>query len=248
MEATVGKKNRSLILATTALLVPGLAAAAGWNIDPVRIELTQKQQTAQLTITNDTDLPTSIQIEAFAWSQADGKDVYAASQEILVVPPLVTIAPKGSQVVRVALRRQPNSVSELAYRVKLQELPPPPRPDFAGVQVALRVGVPVFVQPQKGAVTPNVTWKVSRVSDHTLKVQALNQGQAHIQISEVALFAAGRAQPITREAAASYVLPGQAHTWLMKTSTPVKPGGGSLRLKANTDAENVDTEVQLAKP
>jgi len=244
----LGCNNRLLFLATGALLLPGLSAAAGWNIDPVRVELSQEQQTTELTITNDSDLPTSIQIEAFAWSQADGKDVYTATREVLVAPPLVTIAPKAAQIVRVALRRQPNSSSELAYRLKLQELPPPPRPDFAGVQVALRVGVPVFVKPQKGAAAPKVVWKASRVADRTLKLSALNQGQAHIQVSDVALYAVGGDQPIADEAVSSYILPGQAHSWLLKTSSPVKPAGGPLRLKANTDAQNVDTEVQLDKP
>jgi fimbrial chaperone protein len=244
----LGSKNRFLILLASGLLLPSLVAAAGWNVDPVRIALSQTQQTGQLTITNDSDQPTSIQIRAAGWSQADGKDVYTPTRELLVSPPLVTIAPKASQIIRVALRRKAGNSSELAYRVNLQELPPPTRPDFMGVQVALRVGIPVFVQPLTGAAAPKVTWKVSRAADHTLKVHALNQGQAHIQISDVALYAAGGSQPITDEAAASYLLPGQSHTWLMKTGSPVQAAGGQLRIKANTDAENIDTEVQLEKP
>jgi fimbrial chaperone protein len=258
MEATLDNKIRipfpvrspvfSLLLASVVLLLPGFAAAAGWNIDPVRIELSQEQQTAALTVTNDSDQPTSIQIHAVDWSQVDGKDVFSPTREILVSPPLVTIAPKAEQIIRVALRRLPDSSSELAYRINLQELPPPPSPDFVGVQVALRIGLPVFVQPQKGGAAPKAIWKISKVADDTLKVEVRNQGQAHIQISDFALYVAGGDQPITDESVSSYVLAGQTRTWLLKTRSLVKIADGRVRLKAYTDAENVDTEVELDKP
>jgi fimbrial chaperone protein len=258
MEATLDNKIRIpfpvrapvvfMLLASVAFLLPGFATAAGWNIDPVRIELSQEQQTAALTITNDSDQPTSIQIQAVDWSQVDGKDVFSPTREILISPPLVTIAPKAEQIIRVALRRPADSSSELAYRINLQELPPPPSPEFVGVQVALRIGLPVFVQSQKGGVAPKAIWKVTKVADDTLKVEVRNQGTAHIQISDFALYVAGGEKPITDESVSSYVLAGQTRTWELKTSSLLKIADGRLRLKAYTDADNVDTEVKLEKP
>jgi fimbrial chaperone protein len=235
-------------LATVALLLPGLAAAAGWSIDPVRLQLSQEEQAAALTITNDSDQPTSIQIRAVDWTQVNGKDVLTPTRELMALPPLVTIGPKAQQVIRVALRRKPDGTRELAYRINLQELPPPPSPGFVGVQVALRIGLPVFVQPQSGAVAPKANWKVSRVAPDKLKVEVRNEGQAHIQISDLALYVAGGDQPVTDEKVSSYVLAGQTRTWLMKTKPAARMADARLRLKAYTDAQNVDTEVALGKP
>jgi len=113
--------------------------AAGWEIDPVRIDLSPEQQTAAITLKNGSDQPTSIQIQAVAWSQTEGKDVYIPTKELLVSPPIVTIAPKAEQIIRVALRRQADATNELTYRINLQELPVKPAPGFTGVQVSLRI-------------------------------------------------------------------------------------------------------------
>jgi len=239
---------RYVILCAFALLVPKFAVAAGWEIDPVRVELTPEQQTAAITVKNGSDQPTSIQIQAVAWSQLDGKDVYTPTRELLVSPPIVTIAPKGEQIIRVALRRKADTTNELTYRISLQELPPQPAPGFMGVQVALRITLPVFVQSQKGEAEPKAVWSISQLSDNTMKVGVKNQGNAHIQISDFALYVPGDDKPIADESASSYVLAGQSHEWLLKTGSVEKITADRLSLKAYTDADNVNTELVLGKP
>lgn len=242
------KAARCAALCAVALLAPQVAVAADWNVDPVRIELSPEQQTAAIIVRNESDQPSSMQIQAVAWSQVDGKDVYTPTRELLVSPPVVTIAPKSDQVIRVALRRQADASKELTYRVNLQELPAQPSPDFTGVHVALRVGLPVFVQPHKGEAKPKMAWTVSRMADNTLKVGVQNQGNAHVQISDFALYTPGSERPITGEAGSSYVLAGQSQEWLLKTNPSEKFADGRLRLKAHTDADTVDTELVLGRP
>ena len=231
-----------------AMIIPTIAVAAQWDVDPVRIELSPLQQTGAITIRNDSDQPTSIQIQAVAWSQVDGKDVYTPTKELLVSPPIVTIPPKGEQVIRAALRRKADPGSELAYRINLQELPSKPAPGFTGVQVALRVGLPVFVQPQKGAAAPKMTWNVSRQPSDMLKVGMRNSGNAHVQVSDFSLYAPGSDQAISVASGSRYVLAGQAGEWLLKPSSTEKIAGDRLRLKAYTDDEAVDTVLVLARP
>jgi fimbrial chaperone protein len=235
-------------LCALALVLAGPAAAAQWDIDPVRVDLSPAQETAVITIKNDSEQPTSIQIQAVAWSQAGGVDAYTPTRELIVTPPIVTIAAKSEQVVRVALRRPADAINELAYRINLQELPGKPESGFVGVQVALRIGLPVFVQPQKGETAPKLSWNISRMPGNTLKVALKNQGNAHIQVSDFALYAPGGAQPITGDAASRYVLAGQSHEWLLKTSALEKMPADRLRLKAYTDATDVDTELVLDRP
>ncbi|MFA7279351.1 MAG: molecular chaperone [Sterolibacterium sp.] len=233
---------------TLALLVPQIAGAAVWDVDPVRIELSQEQQTAALTIKNESDQPTSLQVQAVAWAQEGGKDVYTPTRELLVSPPIVTIAPKSEQVIRVALRRQADASKELSYRINLQELPPQPREGFNGVQVALRIGLPVFVQPEKDQAAPKMTWNVQRLPDHQLKVGLQNHGTAHVQVSDFALYLPGSEQSIATQAGSTYVLAGQSQEWLLKTGSLQVVSGGQLRIKAYTDAGDTETQLVLDKP
>jgi fimbrial chaperone protein len=244
----IGRPAGWVMLCALALLSPTLANSAEWNVDPVRVELSAQQQTAAIIVRNESDQPSSIQIQAVTWSQVDGKDVYTPTRELLVSPPIATIPPKTDQVIRVALRRPADPSKELAFRINLQELPHEQATESTGVHVALRIGLPVFVQSAKGDAAPKMAWSVARVSDSQLRVQVQNQGNAHVQISDFSLHAAGAAQAVTSESASSYVLAGQSREWLLKTSSSQAIANGRLRLMAFTDADKVDTELVLGSP
>jgi fimbrial chaperone protein len=237
-----------LAFCVAAPFYPGLANAAGWEIDPVRIELSTQQQTAALSVKNTTNQSTSIQIQAVTWSQRDGKDVYAPTKELLVSPPIVTIAPKSEQIVRVALRRDADAAKELTYRLNMQEIPPKQSANFTGVKVALRVTLPVFVQSQKGGAKPKMDWEFLRMPNEQFKVTLLNTGNAHVQISDFALYAPGNGKAIAGESGSSYVLEGQTHEWMVKSNSLDNVSNDHLRFTAFTDANNIDTEIVLRKP
>lgn len=84
--------------------------------------------------------------------------------------------------------------------------------------------------------------------DNKLKVGVENTGNAHIQISDFTLYVPGAEQAISGELGSTYILAGQEHEWLMKMSSLANTSGGRLRLKAYTDANNIDTELVLHKP
>jgi fimbrial chaperone protein len=161
---------------------------------------------------------------------------------------MVTIAANSEQIIRAALRRPADAKNELTYRINLQELPGQPAPGFTGLQVALRIGLPVFVKPKTGEASPKMLWSVARMPGNTLKVELHNQGNAHVQVSDFALYIPGEDRAIVNQSGSSYVLAGQAHEWLLKTGASEKISGGRLHLKAYTDAGNVDTELALDKP
>lgn len=235
------------VLCFFSLLVTPLAGAAGWSIDPVRIVLLPEHPAA-ITVGNDSDEPTSIQVQAVAWTQLDGKDVYTPTRELLVSPPIFTIAPHSEQVIRVALRRQADPAVELAYRINLQELPPQPKPGLNGLQVALRIGLPVFVPPKIDKDVSKMVWKISRMPDQKLKIGLTNHGNEHIQVSDFSIYVPGSDKPIASEAGSSYVLPGQAREWLVKLDSTKKIGSDRVHFKAYTDAGNIDTDIVLGKP
>ena len=237
----------SVAVCALALFASGIASAATWAIDPVRVELSPQQQTAAITIKNNSNLATTIQISVVAWSQSEGKDVYTPSKELLVSPPIITIAANSEQVIRAALRRSADTTNELAYRINLQELPSRAAPEFTGLQVALRIGLPVFVQPTTGIASAKLLWRVTRMPGNTLKVELQNLGNAHVQVSDFSLYIPGDEHAIANQSGSSYVLAGQKQEWLIKTSSSEKINGNRLHLKAYTDAGNIDTELALDK-
>ena len=120
----------------------------------------------------------SVQASALSWTQPGGEETYAPTRELIATPPVFTLPPDGEQIVRVALRREPDSSAELAYRLLLAEVPPAPTADFTGLRVALRLSLPVFVQPTAAA-KPDLEWNATWVGDGELQISAANRGTAH---------------------------------------------------------------------
>lgn len=223
----------------------GGASAGSFQVNPVRATLSANLPVGSLTVRNTGAEPAVVQLEVVSWSQQDGKDVYVPTREILATPPIFTVPPGGSQVVRVGLRRAPDPRRELTYRLFLQEVPPPPKPDFQGLQVALRVGVPVFVLPPAPA-KPVLRWQVSRTPQGKLQLSLSNSGNAHIQVANFKLVPA-KGEPLPTQQVAAYVLPGQSRSWLVEAAT-APPPGTTLRVSAQTDAGDVEAEVVVATP
>ena len=240
--------QRTYALCLATLLLPLVSYATSLEIDPVRLNLNAKQQTAAITIRNNSNAATTIEIKGTQWTQVDANDVYTPTRELLVFPPVVTIAAHGSQIVRAALRRQPDASHEMAYRINLAEVPPEPVAGVTGVQVALRIGLPVFVAAKNGRSAPKMQWSAMRTSDQDLTVTLKNAGSAHIQVTDFSLSVPGSDAQVATEQRSSYVLAGQSHTWTLKAPSADLLNGARLRLKVYTDAGDADQELPLDRP
>jgi fimbrial chaperone protein len=239
-------------LAAACLVLVGLQPRAGvagsFEVNPIRIDLSAAARTSAVTIKNTGPEAVVVQLSVVAWSQEDGRDIYAETKEILATPPIATIPAGGEQIVRAGLRRSPDGQRELSYRLFLQEVPPPPRPGFQGLQVALRVGLPVFVQPAQAPARARLVWDLRMKDPGTVRLQLRNDGTAHIQISEIALSLPGRDDPVGAMSSLFYVLPGQSRAWEFQVRPGLVKATDRLRLKASTDAGSVDTQIDLATP
>src|SRR5205807_8196365 len=149
-----------------------------------------------------------VQINVQAWSQSGGKDVLADTKDVIASPPIATIPAGQEQIVRIGMRRAPDAQRELSYRLFLQEVPPPPRPGFQGLVVALRIGLPIFVQPRQGTAKAVLLWNASKSSPDILKLTADNAGTGHIQISTIELLRASEKDPIATFSGLAYLLSG----------------------------------------
>ncbi|GAB3630568.1 molecular chaperone [Pandoraea terrae] len=234
----------SLIL--MAVIIPASVKAAGFQVSPIRVTLSPEDKGAALTVRNDGEQPVIVQVQTMEWTQSDGRDVYAPTEDILATPPIFTVQPGKVQILRVGLRRVPDPLKELSYRIYLQEVPPAAQPGFQGLQVALRLGLPVFVQAQQPAKAA-LKWSVETLDRGRLKVRAMNEGTAHMQVTDFALTLVGDDRPVAAQQVAAYVLPGQAHEWVLPTDPAKKLSGRKVRLKAYTDAGSADVEIAVEK-
>jgi fimbrial chaperone protein len=228
------------------LFVAGVSvvSAANIGVNPVRVTLSENQKMGTLTVRNGGTEPMSMQLEVLNWSQEEGNGVFTPTRELIVNPPIFTIPAGGSQLIRVGLRRAPDAQRELTYRIFLQELPPPPSPDFQGAKMLMRVSLPVFVLPKVTA-KPVLRWHAVRTSDGALKISLSNSGNAHIQIANFSLSLPGSAQPWITQQTSNYVLIGQSFDWILPANADysIPKSGATIQLFAQTDAGDIEAEV-----
>lgn len=233
-------------------LLGAAAATSGWagsfQVNPIRVDLTAANRSVALSVTNTGTEAVVVQANVMNWSQEQGRDVLTPTTEVIISPPIATIPAGKEQIIRVGLRRAPDAQRELSYRLFLQEVPPPPQPGFQGLQVALRIGLPVFVQPKEGPARAALVWHASLKDENTIHLTLQNQGTGHIQISDLELSLPDGTEPIAAQGGLAYVLPGQSHGWDLKLRQPNLKKNSRLRLRVSTDAGSVSTEIQVASP
>lgn len=217
-----------------------LAQAGTFSISPLRTTLSAGKKVGSLTVINQGNEPTTVQLEVMSWSQtADGQDELVLTKDILANPPIFTLPPRGKQVIRVGLRKPPSASAETTYRLIVRETPPPLKPNFTGLNFALRVSVPIFVLPQ-GSVQAKTSWQLKQGSDGLLRLIAENTGTAHIQVINFSLQPTAL-EKISTQLVYSYLLPNQKREWVIKNTNLAI--GTKVHLSAETDVEPIEADL-----
>lgn len=202
-------RKRALTLTVAALaLVPALAAAGSFSVVPVRILVPPGKRAVAVTLTNLGDAPLTLNAELYDWKQRpDGTDQLTPTDDLVLAPPVIHLAPKAQQVVRLALLRAPDPQVQLAYRMIVREMPQPAalaNPAVA-IPVSLAMNLPVFVTP------PGGSWKVEctdQPAAASVEVRCRNDGNAAAVVRSARLESGGKV--VARFAGAAYILPGNA--------------------------------------
>jgi fimbrial chaperone protein len=217
------------------------ATASTFNISPIRAELGGIHRTNVLTLMNADDEPVVVQVRVVNWSQQGGEDQLDDTHELLATPPVLQIPAKSEQIIRVALRHEPDAARELSYRVIFQEVPQAAPKDFTGLRVALRLSVPVFVAPARGKPSADVSWEAHWLPGGQLELAATNRGNAHVQVIDFELQLAGGNKAL-HGITAKYVLPGSRMSW---TLTPAEDANkqGPILIHGHSDQGEFSAEV-----
>ncbi|WP_430385448.1 fimbrial biogenesis chaperone [Blastomonas fulva] len=233
-------------LTAVAIALTGLAttsaSAQSLAILPVTIQMEPGQMATLLTVINQGPVETAVQIRAFSWNQADGTDQLVNSDDIMVSPPLATIQPGGTQIVRLVLRK-PVVGREGTYRVLLDQIPPPAEPGV--VRVALRMSLPVFAEPAT-RVAPELKFHIEHDNGQPYLV-ATNDGGSHEAIRDVVLEAANGANLKVDSAVSPYVLAGAKRRWPITRTDGSSPIAGAVNLTATTNTTPLKRSVAVVE-
>jgi fimbrial chaperone protein len=209
-------------------------AEGGISVNKTMIAFHDGDNAQALTVTDVGTVPVRVQARLFSWHGGEEGDVYADTQDIGFSPAIFAIQPGSSQIVRlVALA--PHGGQETAYRLFIDELPPPARGN--SVTLPVRFVIPVFVQGTRGADKSALTWQASGHAGH-VTLTAINGGSAHARVADLSYDENGGRHAIA-PGLSGYVLAGERHSW----SFPFR--GTSLEISAQTEQGDIRQSVPL---
>lgn len=217
-----------------AALAMALGLAAGTvdavTIAPVLVELSPARKIVSVTVTNPSDSAVRFQSDVMAWSQPDGQDRFEETDDLMVVPPIATIAAGASQIFRITPRTPPEP-REQAYRLILEDVTPETAgpANSATVNIRVRHSLPVFVS---SAGKPAIGVRVAQCAAPAGKgcVRLYNDGGHYVAAKALTIDAAAWHKEVPL---ATRLLAGAWREWNFDLPANV---AGPFSVKADTSA------------
>ncbi len=194
---------------------------------PVRIYMTPRDRAVAVTITNEGDSEVVLQADLNAWSQKpDGTDEQVPTEDLILSPPIIKLAPNARQVVRLALLKPADASRQLIYRMIMREVPEAlaARDKTIQVPISLALSMPVFITPPPAK--RDVSCQASRGTPPALNVSCTNSGTAYAQVREIVLKRG--AQALGKFEGGTYILPGARQIMSVKGEQPITAGAAQL--------------------
>jgi len=233
----------ALLLFLLQLTLPASALSGEWRVTPIRIDLGKDAKSGAVVVFNESDERLQLQMKAFEWTQdKDGKDQYEETDNILFFPRIMIFDRQGEKILRAGIKGPP-SAKEKTYRLFLEEMPEPKKPEGAQVAIAIRFGVPIFVHPLKGEIRGEVG--PVTMSSGTLRIPVRNAGNAHFMIQSILIKGKGGNQEeiFSRELSGWYLLAGASR--LYTTAVPPETCGNLSNINVEVRTDNLPFHGQL---
>ncbi len=220
-----------LLSALAACLVFGHVApalAGVFSVTPVRIFMKPRDRAVAITIVNEGDTAVALQADIHTWAQGpDGADQLVLTEDMILSPPIIKLAPRARQVVRLALLKPADASRELTYRMIVREVPEAvaTQANTMEVPIALALNMPVFITPP--VARREVSCEASRVGDQVMATCS-NTGSAYAQVREIQLRRGD--QVLARFEGGNYILPGVRKAIALTANQPVAAGEVQLNV------------------
>lgn len=199
------------------------------SIAPLRVEIEGSASGGTVRLTNSSDHALPVQARLFSWTQANGEDVYAPSNELVVSPSITSIPSGQTQILRV-LRRGAATPGEKRFRLAVDQLPDPAQARAGQALTRIRFTLPVFVDREK-AQPAALAWRVDKDG-----IELSNTGGSTARVLDLEVKTAdGRIVPVERNAL-RYVLGNSTISWPLGNGCSLGP----VRVTAQIDGQAVD--------
>jgi fimbrial chaperone protein len=196
---------RALVLTLAACITTQVCAGA-FSVTPVRIFMGARDRAVAVTLVNEGNLPITLQAELVQWQQdAQGHDQLEPTDDLVLSPPIIELAPQSRQVVRLARLSPPDLERQQTYRLIVREVPEIKNANQPGLQIpiALALSIPVFIS----------SGQLKRQLDCTLVsagLQCRNTGNTYAQLREAVAMRGSNV--LGRFEGGRYILPGAQQT------------------------------------
>ena len=235
------RASSGLLLAATALS----CQAGSIELSPVRVNLSNAAKVAVLTVRNTGTEESVMQVTLNKWSLDGQAYAYSQSQELVVTPATFRLPAGAQQIVRVGLREGAPLRTEAAYRLLVEEVPPPPSADITQLRMVVRHDVPVFVAPSAAAKAA-LDIATDCVAEGS-RLRVTNIGDVHAQLLKITLSDKSAEPELARWETSDYLLPQAKKSWLL-TQTAPKSIGKNFLVTALTDQGSFTSNVKMQCP
>lgn len=211
-------------------------ALAGFKAMPIKIHFDSETKTATLKVENDGNHKTTIQIEAFEWTHDEkGNDIYTPAKDLIFFPKMLTLEKGEERIVRAGFEGKPGPI-EKTYRLFLHELPIAQDGD-TGVNMTLRMGLPVFVKPVKD----KRSWRIEslKASNGAVELKVGNEGSSHIIVNRITVagLGAGGQAIFTKETGGWYTHAGKSRSYTIELPEEDCLNSAEIRVRAVSENE-----------
>ena len=206
---SVSRRRATRCFAAAALcgtLVPALAGE--FSVSPIRVELKAGTMSETITVTNHAKEKLRVGVRLMEWTQdADGKDVYKDSSDLVYFPRQMELEGEGKRLVRVGIKTPAGAV-ERSYRLFIEEQPQVTDASRPQIAFYFRFGVPVFLPPAVPKSQPEVM--DPDLKGGKLSVAVRNPGNQHFRLVKITI---DDGATYRQELVGWYSLPGTARTY-----------------------------------
>lgn len=227
------------------------ALAADFQIQPTTLDLGGSVKSGAFSVINNGNEKIDLQISVKEWSQdAEGKDVYEDTKDIVFFPKIMSVEPIGQRAIRLGVKTPPSQM-EKTYRLFVEEIPSPKNtPDVklegnirAGLTIAFRFSTPIFVKPVRSQ--ENYVIEGVEMSKGTVRAIVKNTGNVHIKLRSVTF--SGKAidgkELYSKEFAGWYILHGLSLPY--EAVVPQELCGKLAAVDVSAQTENIDIHGTL---
>ena len=223
------------------------ATAGQFSVTPVRVYMAPKDRAIAITVTNEGDELLVMQADLYEWKQKPGgEDELTLTEDIFLSPPILKMAPKSRQVVRLARLAKPQQGDrEMTYRMIVREIPEAKPPsEGSQVQIALAFSMPVFITPKNAKALLDCS--VARLATDKVQANCANSGNAYSHPVSF-LLSTTSGSKLAEQGNGAYILPDIKRSFELKRQDGNIPTGKARLAVTLADGTTQNFDVMIGE-